>query len=51
MSRLQRQALALGSITLGSAGLYWAELDWLVWGLMGLIGVGMLLGVLGEGRQ
>lgn len=51
MSQLPRQALALGLIVVGSAALYWARADWLVWGLMGMIGTGMLLGVLGEGNQ
>ncbi|GMR09187.1 MAG: hypothetical protein BMS9Abin28_0005 [Anaerolineae bacterium] len=39
------QAIAFGLIMLPSLALYWAEAEWLVWGLMALIAAGMLIGL------
>jgi hypothetical protein len=46
-----RQALAFGLIILPSGVLYWARADWLITGLLAVIAVGMVLGLLGEGKQ
>ncbi|MFV1859020.1 MAG: hypothetical protein ACC647_06680 [Anaerolineales bacterium] len=46
MSRkLTLQAIAFGLIMLPSIALYWAEVEWLVWGLMALITAGMVIGL------
>lgn len=46
-----RQALAFGLILIPSAALYWARAEWMIGGLLGLVGLGMLLGLLGEGDK
>ncbi len=38
-------------MVVSSAGLYWARAEWLVWGLMGLIGIAMLSSIAGEGGR
>lgn len=49
MSRLQRQVLALVLIVASAAALYWAQSEWLIWGLMALTGAGMLISIPSEG--
>ena len=51
MNQFQRQAAGLVLVVVSAAALYWARPEWLVWGLLTLIGLGMLISIPSEEKQ